>query len=216
MATAKTRDERPDALKEEHRAQIAEMYLRKRLSQQAIAAELNISQATVSRDISVLKARWKKEGLQKVEAAQAERIAELSEVKKEAWEGWQRSKQNKERQTTKMLIPQAGDKQAEQSDSDSGNGPVVIEQTVVIEGQAGDPRFLDQVQKAIGLEAEILGLKAQDNMIKLPMDALIAAMDMGLSNSEIGKVIGEIVLATWKQYQEQKTEPHKQHSVRSE
>jgi hypothetical protein len=181
------RDERNDALKEEHRAKITEMYLRKKMSQVAIAAELEISQATVSRDIAVIKKRWQKESLQKVEAAQAERIAELSLVKREAWGGWYKS-QN-------MIVSAKGD----------------IIPAAVQDMFPGDPRMLEQVQKAIALEAKILGLEAADTMIKLGLDAVAGLLSMGVPIKDLETTINQMVVEKAKV-----AATHKQHSVRSD
>ncbi len=65
------------------RKQVSELYLR-RLPQQQIAEQLNISQATVSRDIAYLTKEWEKEASADIKKIRARELTELDVIEREA------------------------------------------------------------------------------------------------------------------------------------
>lgn len=138
MRTRNT-DERSEAQKAYHLEQISELYFKLGKKQVEVARMLNISQATVSRDVQKLKRRLLMKARLNVEKWQAEALGELQTVKAEAWAGWERSQQNKEVRT-------------EQTAAD-GKKTVILK----TEGQAGDPRFLSVVTGAVQEEMKIVG-----------------------------------------------------------
>lgn len=135
-------DERSEAEKALHRERISELYFKRKLKQTEIAFELDISQATVSRDVKWLKARLLKAADRNVRGWQAEALGELALVKVEAWAAWERSQKNKEI-ITQQRLP-SGD----------------VLETTKTEGQAGDPRFLGVITGAINEEMKIVGGEA--------------------------------------------------------
>lgn len=125
----------------QRRADVARLYLTG-IPQSEIARQLDCNQATVSRDLSALRTEWLQSALRDFDAHRAQELARIDEVEREAWDGWRGS-----REDAITLMEEEGGK-------DGGR----TRRTVV--GQAGDPRFLDQVQKCIQQRRELLGLDA--------------------------------------------------------
>jgi len=64
---------------EERRRKVASLYLRK-IKQETIAEKLEISQATVSRDLTWLRKQWRKAAITDVDARRGQELAELEEM----------------------------------------------------------------------------------------------------------------------------------------
>lgn len=132
-------DERSAAEKAKHRALIATLYFPSedapKRKQKEIAAELGISQATVSRDIKWLSEQWQKKAARTVKQHQDRALVELDLVKQEAWSAWHESKSK--RVTAKGAI--------------KGEFP-------------GDPAYLGVVTDSIGKEMKIVGGEAATQM----------------------------------------------------
>lgn len=110
-----------------------------------IAAELDISQATVSKDLKVLQKEWQEARINDIDERKRQELAKIDNLELEHWEGWRRSQQDAEVQTVKMLGKESPDK---------------MEKTRRTEGQVGDPRFLTGIQWCINKRCELLGLDA--------------------------------------------------------
>lgn len=76
------------------RRNVAHYYLQGWL-QADIGTELNISQATVSRDLAWLHDQWTREGLNNYNEAKAREVAKIDVIEREYWTAWQKSKQSK-------------------------------------------------------------------------------------------------------------------------
>lgn len=122
------------------RNQVAEMYLRGEY-QTKIAEELGVDQATVSRDLSALRKEWLDRSINHFDQKKAIELAKLDQLELTYWDAWERSKENAEtrieRNTFKGLYIETK-----------------------IEGQVGNPAFLEGVLKCITKRCEILGLDA--------------------------------------------------------
>lgn len=128
------------------RKQVADAYLRGR-TQAEIAVELGVNQATVSRDLQALREEWKRSALIDIDEAKARELAKIDAMEIEAWQAWERSQLDAEVELTKM---QGTDPEK----------PGKLEKQRRIEGQVGDPRFLQIVQWCINKRCEILGINA--------------------------------------------------------
>jgi len=123
------------------RRAIAEYYLKGWL-QSAIAAELGISQQTVSNDLRALQVQWEKSALRDFDTMRGEELAKIDNLEREYWAGWLRSGKNEE-----TLVKKAKD----------GKGTEAIKTS---KGQAGDPRFLAGIERCIERRCKLLGIDA--------------------------------------------------------
>lgn len=128
------------ATEERRRKAVAMKLAGKRVKE--IAKELQVSESAAHRYIREnhtvsIQARVG-DGQKEIE----EKLAELAWVRAEARKGWERSQSDKEKITTKSP------------------GKIGDEITQTIEGQVGDPRFLQIYRECIKQECEMLGINA--------------------------------------------------------
>lgn len=187
--------ERTPAQKAEHQKQIAEMYIKKKMTQAQIAEALGIDQSTVSRDLKSITKRWEDQSTRQVAQAKAERLEELSMVKEAAWGAWDKSLQNAESLTTKSVLPK--DPNGEEVRL-GGDYLMAIETTKKVEGQTGNPSFLKEIREAIALEAKILGFDDESLRLLSPA-ALLLAKAMGLDFKALGKELEDQIEAAAKE-----------------
>lgn len=133
------RNQRQIAL-EMRRADVARRYLQGQ-TQGQIAADLGVHQSQVTRDLKTLRQRWQEQAADQTGRWIAQELARLAALEAEAWAAWQRSRQN-------------AVKEIEETTEDG------FRQRKETTGQAGDPRFLDQVQKCVQQRRDLLGLDA--------------------------------------------------------
>ena len=129
---------------ERDRRNIANYYLQGWL-QSDIADKLNLSQPTISRDISVLQEQWRESSLVDIDEKKAEELAKIDTLEREYWQAWKRSCEDAETVTQKAI---------------DADGIKRREAQNVTKGQAGDPRFLAGVQWCINKRCEIIGIDA--------------------------------------------------------
>ena len=122
------------------RQQVASLYLMG-WYQTDIAAEVGISQQQVSHDLKAIRAAWHTSMLQDFTAAQAQELERISLVERAAWVSWEKSKQ--EREITVQ---------------EKNNGKTKVSRR--LEGQTGDPRYLELVLKCSERRCTLLGLDA--------------------------------------------------------
>jgi hypothetical protein len=126
---------------EYRRAQVSKMNLRG-WSLAEIAAHMQVTVRTISRDLQAVREAWQKSQLNFAEAQETE-LRKLAHLEREAWEGWQRSLQPIE--TNKV----------------SGSGPDLKENRRgerTTKNSNGDVRFLSTVAKCIDKRCQILGV----------------------------------------------------------
>lgn len=136
---------------ERDRRNIARLYLQG-ITQADIAAELGVSQPTVSRDLKVIQEQWKVDRVNDLDERKNIELAKIDYLELEYWEAWKRSQLDAEVQTIEQ--------QGVVKDAD---GKVVgnrIKKTDRKEGQSGNPAFLRGVEWCINKRCEILGLDA--------------------------------------------------------
>lgn len=142
------------------RRRIADLYLQGWI-QADIAAECEINQSTVSRDLKALHQQWLDSALVDISFAKAQELAKIDRLEREYWTAWERSCENAETETRK-----AKGKARQYQDEETGQ--FVAEQPAEVtkqsKGQAGDPRFLAGVQWCIERRCKLLGIDAPQKL----------------------------------------------------
>jgi predicted transcriptional regulator len=124
------------------REQITSLYLQG-VTQAKIGRVVGISQQAVSNHLVTVREEWLRSSLRDFDAVKAEQLAKLDKVESTAWQAWQRSMTDASRRTSKERME--GETQ-------------VRELTEVVEGQSGDPRYLNVVLDCIERRCKIMGL----------------------------------------------------------
>jgi hypothetical protein len=151
------------------RRRIADLYLQGWI-QADIASEVNLSQATVSRDLSVLHTQWLRSSLIDFDQVKAQELAKIDRLEREYWDAWEQSCLDAETITEKGKAARGAQK------------PDQVEKIVQRRGQSGDPRFLAGVQWCIEKRCKIFGLDAPE---KWEVDWRREAEEAGLDPSMV-------------------------------
>lgn len=136
---------------ENEREKIASWYL-KGWTLAKIGNELGLSPQMIHRELKIIQKRWREDTSMNLDDHKAKVLAETKEIRLEAWKGWDRSQQKLESQTTTIhavKIESQGKEQIRKTP---------VNQVNYTENRTGDPRFLDQVNKALERECKLLGL----------------------------------------------------------
>lgn len=148
------------------RVLISELYLRHK-RQDEIAAELKMSQSTVSRDLKALQALWLERSVMNIDAAKAQALASIDNLERVYWDAWISSKGQFKTTTRKQIMRAARAKPVPADSQKEGDKPkepapdiASQEMTEHTETLTGDPRFLDGVMDCIRRRCEILGIDA--------------------------------------------------------
>lgn len=111
-----------------------------------IAEELGVHQSTISRDLAVIREEWLESTLVDFDKARSTELARIDALEREHWRAWFESTKDKEVQI---------------QESQTGGKHVHLSKEVQkVEGQAGDPRFLQGIQTCIDRRCKLLGLDA--------------------------------------------------------
>ncbi|MCZ2078409.1 MAG: helix-turn-helix domain-containing protein [Bryobacterales bacterium] len=137
------KDRKPSQVARDRR-KIADLYLRGKV-QQEIAKELDLSQATVSRDLKAIQEDWVREAAQALDRRKAIELAKVDALELEYWEAWKRSQADAISETSELSSDSGGQKMKKQKR---------------VDGQVGDPRFLAGVMQCIDRRCQILGIDA--------------------------------------------------------
>ena len=129
------------AYRAERRQRVAELYIQG-WTQTKIAAELNVTQGTISKDLKALQREWRESRIRDFDAARELELQRLDRLEREAWAAWLRSQEPLE--STKVLNDASGGKKAQK----------------LTQHRDGDPRFLEQIHKCITSRRALLGLDA--------------------------------------------------------
>lgn len=145
----------------EHRhRQVAALYLQGKW-QTEIAQLVGISQQQVSYDLKLLQKRWYQESIADIDQRKAIELQRIDKIECECWEAYERSKQPREVTVTEAT-----------------KGPYATRKaTRRLEGQVGDPRFLERIQKCIDQRCQILGIGAMQEAMKNAGLGLAALLD---------------------------------------
>jgi hypothetical protein len=123
-------------LKRRHEVEI--LYLQG-LSQHAIAAKYNVDRSQISRDLKWIQQWWFANTDFEIKKHKIEALKKLDLLERTAWDAWERSMEDAERRKA------------------SQRGAVRTAEQVT-EGQVGDPRFLQQVERCIKMRLGIIGI----------------------------------------------------------
>lgn len=143
------------------REQVGELYL-KGMTAAAIAEQLGVSRRTVDRDLKTAYDAWSASRAEAIETVQAQELAALHLLAREAWRGWELSKQEgvseklskaEDEKQTPSAARGAGQGNAGQAGK-AGGVKKRAERTT--RSQHGDPRFLILVMKCIERRARLL------------------------------------------------------------
>lgn len=135
---AKNTKRRTKTQLERDRRRISDMYLRGML-QSEIAAELGLSQATISTDLKALQGEWLQSALLDFNEIKARELARIDKLEREYWTAWERSLED-----------------AETIREENGAGG--IKDVRITKGQSGNPTFLSGIQWCIEQRLKIFGI----------------------------------------------------------
>lgn len=124
----------------QRRQQVAKLYLQGK-GQSDIAQELNLTQATISRDLEHVQTAWRESSIRDFDAQRDLEIARLNQIEKEAWAAWERSQQPAQ---TAVVSGAAGSQTAKRT----------------LRHQCGNPRFLELALRCNEERRKLLGLDA--------------------------------------------------------
>lgn len=150
-AHKRTKDERERDL-----ARLSEQYLRG-VPQWKIAEMFGVSQQQVSRDLRELRRRWLQSSQANMDELIARELAKIDNLEAENWTAWERSFGEHRKDTVKFVGSPPGD--VEDGDR-PGTEKVATERKTVTEELAGDPRFLQGIDRCIERRCKLLGLEA--------------------------------------------------------
>jgi hypothetical protein len=139
----------------ERRHHVARLYLQGE-QQYAIGRAVGVSQAQVSMDLAAIRGLWLASLVRDFDAKKAAELARIDLIETEAWAAWHRSQQPREVTFTEAT---EGGEVIEADGTRHAKAPT-RKASMRREGQAGDARFLERIQKCIDQRCEILGLKA--------------------------------------------------------
>lgn len=125
------------------RAKVAEMYLAGKV-QMDIAAELDVSQATVCADIAAIEAEWAKSAQADIGKVLARELARLDQLERFYREAWESSKKPLEVTSSEKM------------DSETGGGRK--KSSIKREHRDGNPAFLAGISDCITKRAKMLGI----------------------------------------------------------
>ena len=138
----KTSRQRSEAQREHDLVEIARRLLR-RESQQSIAEALGLAQSLISKEVKLLKSRWRELGLLDFHGFLSEELVLSYHVEAEAWKGWEASCTAAVTETDHV--------------KDTALGAEISSSTRK-QNQSGDPRMLEQILMCSKRRLELMGL----------------------------------------------------------
>jgi hypothetical protein len=129
----------------DRRAKVAELYLRG-VRQTQIAADLDVNQATISRDLAALRDEWLQSALVDLDQFKAKELAKIDELEREAWDAYRRSEGDFEKTVSNLVTDEHGERKYNVRNFKFH--------------AFGDPRYLQQIAWCIDKRCKILGLDA--------------------------------------------------------
>lgn len=135
----------------ERRKNVAERYLRGQ-SQWQIGRSLEVSAATVNRDLAWVRKEWLASCIRDYDARKAQELAHIDLVEREAWAAWERSKSPRELTRTRRRQKPTTDKDGNPAASAEDEAEYRKEQ------RDGNPKFLEVALRCIEQRCKIFGL----------------------------------------------------------
>lgn len=184
-----------------------------------IAAELDVSLATIKRDMAAVERLWQQRAADKVGTWKGREVARLEAVIREAWDAWERSKEPFQKTVEKTGRPPAvkqgtameRTRPAEQEIGagvtliDANADPmleaeplVVLSRTMTWSERDGNYHFLELVVAASAQIADILGLNSPAELnVTIQRYVEDSARELGLSPAELMREIEDVAAAAW-------------------
>lgn len=165
-------------------------------TQERIGAHMSISQAAVSKLLSVAAAEYRKRYINSVDKVQAEHIMRLEHIVNEAMNAWEKSCESFKSQSSKNEIPFTEELKEFASKIFKKSPSKTI--TQYIEERCGDPRFLQVAMKAQEDIRKIVGADAPTRVINenSPKNAYYEKMFAeGISMEDAQKAYQELLQA---------------------
>lgn len=167
----------------ERQRKVSELY-REGYSQHIIAQKVGVGISTVCSDIRAIKDLWLSLNSEEVAAKVVEQLAKLDRIEEQAWKAWHRSCEpavinHKKREAQRQAV-----KTDETTPDGKPKYELKLVPTKIIDeetqkGQAGDPRFLDQVMKCVEMRLKVMGALKPDqnnstvNILRVSWDELL-------------------------------------------
>ena len=129
------------------RALIASYYV-KGWSQSDICNQMGLSEDRVSDDLRAIRKEWRESRIRDFDEAQAQELAKIDRLEREAWDAWERSQRDRETSTT------------EQAQGMNARQRVQFRK----QGQTGNQSYLTTVQWCIDRRCKLLGLDAPERL----------------------------------------------------
>ena len=151
-----------------NRRTIARQYLKGR-NQEDIAEMVNLTQATVSKEIDALKEQWVRSTEVDFAEAQGAALNKVDAMEQEALNQYKKSKRAKKTTTQKKQPAAMPDNENPEVTSEGEivapiiTEYVIVEETIRKEEGTGDVKWYDQVMKCIDMRLKILGLYNQSS-----------------------------------------------------
>lgn len=150
----------------ERRVKVAKLYLRG-TTQYDIAGEIGVDRSTIARDLEAVRKEWMASSLVDFNEAKAVELQKLDHLESVAWQGWERSCLDAvtvQHKTEKVRKRKSKEEQQEEAkgkrrveEGEEALIPIKVNEDRKVSGQAGDPRFLEQVYKCIDARLKVLG-----------------------------------------------------------
>jgi transposase len=133
------------------------------VSQFEIASRLQVSPATISKHLRVIRDEWLALALIDFNEYKAQQLAKIDHLEEEAWIAWHRS--TEDAQSTAKKIEEAIRENREERGSGK-SGPIMLPIKSSFEtkrmGRNGDVRFLQQIAWCIEMRLKLMGLLKED------------------------------------------------------
>jgi DNA-binding CsgD family transcriptional regulator len=156
----------------QRQAKVAELYL-SGMTMMAVGKELGISDATVCTDLAALRTQWRTKANASIDKLIQNELSHTDWVEMEATKAWHRSVGIHKKTITK------------EGTSAGAQGGSYDETVEHAEELAGDPRFLDIINKCVDQRCKILGLIAPTKSILSNPDG--SPLLTGIKVVEVGK-----------------------------
>lgn len=173
------RQTRVNVTMQNRRRQVAELYLRGK-TQTEIALEVDMTVATISRDLKAIRQEWRASTLLDFDEAKNRELAKIDALEQTYWQAWYRSIGSH----TSVKVEYGGFAPAEGEPHLEGSSEIrqTVKRTENTERLNGDPRYLSGVQDCITQRCKILGIY---EATKISLDWRRAAEEQGHNAGEL-------------------------------
>lgn len=136
--------------------------------QSEIAAELKVSQATISGDLKRIRQAWLQSTLVDINQVQGQELARIDRLEREYWQAWRKSQE----EAVKTVTTREADAKGQLPQKPQSA-------RVERQAQVGDPRFLGGVQWCIEQRLKIFGIYEADKVLKSYAQEIIDGLKSG-------------------------------------